>query len=340
MKVLLTGNLGFVGSVLEQKLIKTNCYVITCDVGFYHNTTVRQRQHSTSLMKDIRDLTKNDLKGCSTIFHLAALSNDPLGIINPSITYDINSLATIRLANLAKKTGIERFVFSSSCSVYGQSNEIVDEKSKVNPITTYSKSKVKAERKLLELTSKNFAVTILRTATAYGPSLSPRFDLVVNNLVGSAVSSGKIKLLSDGSAWRPIIHVEDMIDAFMLISNSKITEINGEIFNVGSNDDNYTINTIAKKIKEEIPNTKIVYAKNANKDRRSYKVNFDKIKSKLGYTTKWNLETGIKQMYKKLKEKKITKSDFLSMKFYRAKYLKWLLETGILDVDLRFKKES
>ena len=337
MKVFLTGHLGYVGNVLAKMLAYQNFEVIGCDVGFFPQDFKPLEKNVTSLKKDIRDLTKNDFKDCCAVLHLAALSNDPLGEINPTLTNEINFSSTIRLAKMAKESGVERFVFSSSCSTYGANSEFVDETSPLAPITPYAKSKVNAESDLLKLKNKKFFPTVLRNDTVYGIYPCQRLDLVVNNLIGSAVSSGEIKLLSDGSAWRPILHVVDMANAFISVIKSSFQEINGEIFNVGSNEDNYTVREIAEKVEKIIPQSRIEYSKNASKDARSYKVNFDKIKNQIGFKTKWKLIDGIENIYEDFKRRQFTKNDFNDKKFYRVKYINWLLEKGLIDSNLRMK---
>lgn len=338
MKVLVTGNKGYVGNVLTHQLLMQGFEVIGCDIDYFPQDFINlELPHLKNLKKDIRDLTENDVEGCSAVIHLAGLSNDPLGELNPSLTNDVNFLATVNLAKIAKNTGVERFIFSSSCSTYGANSEIVDEMSKLAPITAYAKSKVDSEYELIKMKDEAFAPTILRNATVYGISPSQRLDLVVNNLVCSAVTTGKIKILSDGTAWRPLLHVEDMANAFVTVLKSPLEMINGEIFNVGSNKDNFTVKEIATKIEETIPNTEIEFAENANKDTRSYKVNFDKIHKKIEYNTKWNLKEGIKHIYQQIKNKNFVESDFKDIQYYRVSYIKSLIEKGFLDTNLRFK---
>ena len=338
MKVFLTGNLGYVGTVLHKKLLENNHKVIGCDIGYFPKSW-NDEEFSThiTLKKDIRDITKEDLVGCDTICHLAGLSNDPMGEINQSLTNEINFLETIRLAKLGKSVGVNRFIFSSSCSTYGVNEDTVDENSKLAPQTAYAKSKVDSEMELMKLKDSDFSPIILRNATVYGISPNLRLDLVINNLVGSAISSGKIKLLSDGTAWRPLLHVEDMADAFIRCVEAPIEQVAGNFFNVGSNEDNVTVLEIAEKILKIIPNSKIEIAENSNKDNRSYKVNFDKINHELGFKTKWNLDDGIKQVYEEMKKRNFSKDDFADKKFFRLKYLIWLMEKNTINDKLEFK---
>lgn len=338
MKILVTGNLGYVGNVLTRMLLKENFEVIGCDAGFYPQGFLGLPEPKIiQIKKDIRNLTVDDLKDVSAICHLAALSNDPLGEINPNLTEDINYFATAKLAKLAKKVGVEKFVFSSSCSSYGVNDKIVNEESELAPLTAYAKSKVNSEKEISYLSDNNFCTSSLRSATAYGLSNSIRLDLVVNNLTCSAFSTNQVKLLSDGTSWRPLVHVEDMSNAFISVLKAKNSEVNTQAFNVGTNDDNYTVSDIAQIVEKIIPDSKITYAKDANKDARSYKVDFTKIKQQLGYTTKWNLENGIKEIYKVLKSKNFSEEDFKDKKYYRVTYIKWMIEQNKIDQNLFFK---
>lgn len=328
--------MGYVGSVLTQVLVKNNFEVTGCDIGYYpFNFTEQENLSINVLKKDIRNLTKTDVEGHDAILHLAALSNDPLGDLYPSLTNEINYLATLKLAKLAKEAKVERFVFSSSCSTYGVNEEAVDENSPLDPLTTYAKSKVNSERELRKLGDENFCPVIMRSATAYGISPNFRFDLVVNNLTGAAFTTGSVKLLSDGTAWRPLIHVEDMSNAFVQVLRAETEKVNGQIFNVGTNDDNYKVKEIAQLVEEIVPNSKIEYEINADKDSRSYKVNFDKIREQIGYKTKWKLKGGIRNIYEELKKRGLGEKDFNDEKFYRVKYLKSLMAKGLLDEKLR-----
>jgi len=338
VKVLVTGNLGYVGNVLTNMLLQENFEVIGCDVEFYPQGFLGlEKPKVFQLKKDIRNITLDDLKGVSAICHLAALSNDPLGEVNPKLTEDINYSATVRLAKLAKDAGIERFIFSSSCSLYGVNDDIVNEHSTLSPLTAYAKSKVNSEKKILELEDEKFSPTNLRSATAYGLSNSLRLDLVVNNLTCSAFTTKNVQLLSDGTSWRPLVHVEDMSNAFITVLKAQREKITGEAFNVGTNDENYQVKEIAKKVEEIIPDSKITYAENISKDARSYKVDFTKIKDQLGYKAKWTIEKGIKNIYYILQNKNFTEEDFKNKKYYRVAYIKWLLEQNKLDSNLFFK---
>ena len=336
VKIFLTGHMGYVGSVLTEALVKKNFEVTGCDVGYYPFNFTQQANTSIKVLKkDIRNLTKKDVKGHDAILHLAALSNDPLGELYPLLTNEINYLATLKLAKLAKESGVERFVFSSSCSSYGINEETVDENSPLDPLTSYAKSKVASELELRKLADEKFCPVIMRSATAYGLSPNFRFDLVVNNFTGAAFTTGSVKILSDGTPWRPLIHVEDMSNAFVQVLESETEKINGQIFNVGTNEDNYRVKEIAQFVEDIVPDSKIDYAKNADKNSRSYKVNFNKIREQIGFRTKWKLKDGIKNIYEELKKRRLTEKDFNDKKFYRVKYLKSLMEKGLLDEKLR-----
>jgi nucleoside-diphosphate-sugar epimerase len=335
MRVLVTGSLGYIGCVLVKNLLDANFDVTGCDLGIFPLTpgwkddcyyACQQAKH---IKKDVRDLSKKDIKGFNAIVHLAAISNDPAGDLNPKLTEDINFHATIRLAKLAKKSGIERFIFSSSCSVYGaKGDEFITEESPVEPLTPYAKSKVMAERELKKLSDKSFTVTSLRFATAFGVSPRMRFDLVVNNMCGYAYTYNKVKILSDGTAWRPNVHIEDISNCVIAILNSPSDEINGEIFNVGTNSENYQVKEIAN-IVSKVFNCDIEVASDKFKDKRSYKVDFSKIKERIkGFRPKWTVEKGVKEIYSVLKELEFKPSDFKETKYYTTDWWKKILSEG------------
>jgi len=336
MNVLITGHNGYVGTVLTKLLVQNNYHVVGCDTNYFSSSLNDNSSDIPIIVSDIRDITAKHLEGIDVVLHLAGLSNDPLGELNSKLTYEINYISTVNLTKLSKEAGIKKFIFSSSCSTYGQNTDILNEKSDVAPLTEYAKSKVNSEFKILELEGEGFCPTILRNATAYGNSQNLRLDLVVNNLTASAFVTGKIKLLSDGTAWRPILHVEDMANAFLTVMEAPNELSCGQIFNVGNNNDNFTARQIAEQVQKIIPNSEIEFADGANKDPRSYKVDFTKISSTLGFKTKWNLQKGIEQLYDVFTKQKLSKLDFCNKKFHRVDQIKWLIENGHLDENLRF----
>ena len=335
MKILITGQNGYVGRVLTNLLLENKYDVLGCDINYFPTPFDNDLHEISNVVSDIRDITEKDLKKVDVIMHLAGLSNDPLGELNSKLTHEINYLSTVRLAKISKQAGVQRFIFSSSCSTYGKNLTFANENSDLEPLTEYAKSKVKSESEILALKDEEFCPTVLRNATVYGNSPSLRLDLVVNNLTASAFVTGKVKLLSDGTAWRPQLHVEDMSNAFLTVMESSEELIRGQIFNVGNNDENFKIYQIAEEVKKIIPGSEIEFVNKSNKDSRSYKVDFTKINNTLGFKTKWNLEKGIKQLYDFFKKEKLVENDFHDKKFNRLKQLKWLIENGFLDKNLR-----
>jgi len=332
--ILVTGSEGYIGSVLVD-ILKEKKYKIRCiDSGFFvRNEISKPRSTYPLIKKDIRSINKNDLKNIDAIIHLAALSNDPMGELNHSLTKSINLDATIRLAKLAKKMKIKKFIFSSSCSVYGiAKTKIVNEHSKANPQTCYAKCKLIAEQKLKKLASRNFFVGILRNSTVYG--FSPRFrnDLVVNNMVASALSEKQIKIMSDGKPWRPLIDVKDLSQIFIEFLKNDQMELNGKIVNVGFAEGNYQINDIAKTINKYMPKCKIIYTGEHGSDTRSYKVDFKLFKKYFpNMKQKWPLSKSVKDLINKLRNSQKT---VYSSKFSRLSAINDYLKAKILNKKL------
>jgi nucleoside-diphosphate-sugar epimerase len=292
-----------------------------------------------SITKDIRDVTVADLRGFDAIIHLAGLSNDPLGDLNPALTYEINYLASVQLADMAKQAGVRRFLFSSSCSNYGAGGEdLLDEQSPFNPVTPYGESKVLVERDVAKLADKNFCPTFLRNATAFGVSPRLRFDLVLNNLVAWACSTSRIFIKSDGTPWRPIVHIEDISRAFLAILEAPIESVHNQAFNVGRNEDNYRVRELADIVKETVPGTQIEYAADAGPDKRCYRVDCSKIRRVLpNFQPAWDARKGAAELYDSFTSIGLKVDDFEGVRYKRIAHIKSLIADGILDESLRWK---
>jgi len=340
MKVLITGNQGYIGSVLTEKLIARGHQVIGLDFGIFKDTQFIPRKAKLQLQiyKDIRDVNKEDLKGVEAVVHLAALCNDPLGNLKPEVTYEINYKASVNLAKLAKEVGVKRFLFSSSCSMYGVSGDsFVNEEAKFNPQTPYAVSKVKAEEEISKLADDNFSPIFLRNATAFGISPRMRLDLVVQNLVAYGYVSGVITILSDGLPWRPLVHVQDVADAFCLLLEAPREKIHNQAFNIGSKENNIQVKDIAEMVKSVLPDTKIEIKNENPSDNRSYRVDFSKLYS-LGFKPKFTILDGIREICRVFKEINLTKEDFESSKYVTLKKYQELIELGKMDNNFRIIK--
>jgi nucleoside-diphosphate-sugar epimerase len=342
MRVMVTGHTGYVGTVMVPMLIAAGHEVVGLDSNLYEGATFGtegQINGIPALKKDVRDVEASDLEGLDAIIHLAALSNDPLGNLNPELTYQINHAASVRLARLAKEVGVTRYVFSSSCSNYGAAGENwLNEESGFNPVTPYGVSKVRAEQDIAKLGDASFSPTFSRSATAYGVSPRLRSDLVLNNLVAWAFTTGCVYLKSDGMAWRPIVHVEDMSRAMIAMLHAPRELVHNQAFNVGRTEENYRIRDLAEIVAETVPGSRIEYAQEAGPDKRCYRVNCDKLPRIVPeFEPQWDVRRGAQQLYAAFREVGLTTEEFEGARYQRVARIRHLLDTGRLDETLRFR---
>lgn len=341
MRILLTGHKGFIGSVAGPILMHEGHDVVGVDSGFFSACTFgtgSARDPIAGLQMDIRALEPADLVRFDAVVHLAALSNDPLGDLDEALTSEINHLATVRLARLARDAGVGRFLFASSCSNYGAAGEsLVDEESELAPLTAYGRSKIAAEKGLRALASEDFSPVLLRCATAYGLSPGLRLDLVVNNLVASAITTGKVRLLSDGSAWRPLVHVDDIGRAFSALLVAPRAAVHNEVFNVGATAENYRIRDVAAIVADCVPDSKIEIAAGAAADARCFRADCSKL-SRIpgGFEPEWTVRRGARALCKAFVDRGLTLDDFVGPRYKRVARMRELLDAGLIDETLRW----
>jgi nucleoside-diphosphate-sugar epimerase len=338
MKVLVTGHRGYIGVEMVTVLRAAGHEVVGLDTGYFDECDFRAPPDDVpNINVDLRDITAEPLRGFDAVLHLAALSNDPLGNVNPELTYDINLHASTRLARAAKEASVPRFLFSSSCSLYGAGGDApVNESAAFYPVTPYGESKVRVEQEVSTLADDRFSPVYLRNATAYGISRRLRADIVVNNLVGHALTTGKVLLQSDGSPWRPLVHIRDIIHAFQTILVAPREVIHNQAFNVGRTSENFQIRDVANMVAEVVPNCQVAFASGASADARDYRVDFSKIEQTLpGYRPTWTLRKGIEEMYRAYKDGGMTAEEFLGPRYYRLKTVQGLKDRAILDDHLR-----
>ena len=340
MRVLVTGHKGYIGTIMVPMLLHEGHTVVGLDSDLFRQCTFSPGIVDVPELRiDLRDVHSRDLEGFEAVIHLAALSNDPLGDLNPEVTYDINHAASVRLAEIAKDAGIPRFLYSSSCSSYGKAgDDLVDETAELNPITAYAISKVRVERDVAKLADAHFSPTFLRNATAYGVSPRLRFDLVLNNLTAWAYAKGRVHIKSDGTPWRPIVHIEDIARAFLAVLHAPREVVHNQALNVGQTEENYRIRQLAEIVQDVVPGARIEYAEGGGPDPRCYRVDFGKIQRLLPeFKPRWNARRGAEELHDAYQRAGLVIEDCEGPRFKRIDHLKQLLAARYLDDTLRWR---
>ncbi|MHC5033578.1 MAG: NAD-dependent epimerase/dehydratase family protein [Planctomycetota bacterium] len=337
MRVLVTGHLGYIGTVLTRMLVSQGFEVVGIDSDLFRQCTFCKGMIDVpTVCKDIRDVQLEDVRGFDAVLHLAALANDALGDLDPETTLAVNYRATLQLAELAREAGARRFIFSSSCSNYGAGGEeVLTEESPFRPVTVYGRSKVLAEQGLSELATDGFSPVLLRNATVYGVSPRLRFDLVLNNLVAWGFTTGEVRLKSDGTPWRPVVHVEDVCRAFIAVLNAPRDLVHNEAFNVGRTGENFQIRDLARIAAETVSGCSVGFAEGASPDARCYRVNCDKIVRALEFQPEWDARRGAEELHAAYRTEGLDLDEFEGPKYKRIAHLRSLIESGVVGDDLR-----
>ncbi len=325
MKVFVTGHLGYIGSHLVEVLKEEGHQVVGCDIQLFKDCNWEPLvSPDREILKDVRQVEVKDLDGCDCVMHLAAISNDPMGDLNSAITFEVNRDASIRLARLTKQAGIPRYLFAGSCSVYGKGEKLdLDESDPLNPLTAYAQSKIETEAAVSQLADDDFTPVYLRNSTAYGHSPMLRIDLVVNNLLGSAMAYGEIRIQSDGSPWRPLIHCRDIARAFLALAKAPKEVVHNKAINVGANSENYQVRDVGNEVQRLIPSAKITYTGEVGADPRNYRVRFDLLYELLpDFRLQYNLASGMAELHRKMVEHGFSRKDFEGDQFVRLRTLK------------------
>ena len=339
MRVLITGHNGYIGSVLAPLVQAAGHEVVGLDTFLFEGGTFGDYgPRIDALRMDLRDVEASDLRGFDAVMHLAALSNDPVGDLNPQVTYDINHIGSVRLARLAKEAGVPRLIFASSCSLYGVAgDEMLTEQAAMNPITAYGVTKVLFEQDVAKLADDDFSPTFLRNSTAYGVSPRLRADVVVNNLVGIAYTTGEVLIQSDGTPWRPLVHIEDIARAFLAVLHAPRELVHNEAFNVGRSEENYRVRDLGALVEQVVPGSKVRYAEGGGPDPRCYRVDCSKIKRVLPeFQPQWTVRKGMEQLRDAFEANGLTREELLGDRYFRIKRLRALQAGGRIDESLRW----